>query len=160
MIRAFFVSAIQQLHGVYMNARELLGKDFDRLLALYTLLPKKRLKGSIDGVMFNFLLIEADDFIKKCASAICQAYGMELNHCRINEYGYSDFCTEHTDTAFPEASTLSVCLLHSTDSLYVDGKIVPEYEGSVTFIGNGVKHFVKSGSVRVSLVIWAKSVNT
>lgn len=142
-----------------MNASDILGDDFNRLCYVATILPKQLNEKCISGVAYRFLSVNADKFVDDCAKRICENYGLELVHCRINEYGSSDFCDNHTDTAYRDCHTISVCLLHSDDSLYVDDILVQEYKGSITIIPKNTIHGVRKGNVRTSLVIWAKTVN-
>lgn len=136
-----------------------LSHDLHLLSFQVTLLPKKRLVGSMEGVDYKFNIIEADPLIKSVAERLCALNNMKMLHCRINEYGCSDFCSEYTDTAYKDCHTLILNLLPSEDSLKINGQVIPEKLYDLTIIEPNERHEVQAGHNRMSLVIFARSVN-
>lgn len=146
----------------HISASDFIHK-FDRDLHLLsyhiTLLPRKRLAGSKENVSYCFNYIDADSLINSVAKKLCDHFGMTLLHCRINEYGCSDFCGEHADTAYKNSHTLILNMLPTPDSLHVNGCVVAEELYDITIIEPNELHEVRAGHNRISLVMFARSVN-
>lgn len=136
-----------------------LTRDLHALSFQATVLPKKRLAGSMEGVGYKFNVIEADQLINSVAERLCALNNMKMLHCKINEYGCSDYCGEHADTVYKDCYTLILNLLPSEDSLKINGQVVPEKLYDLTIIEPNELHEVQAGHNRMSLVIFARSVN-
>lgn len=142
-----------------MNAIDVLGlKQFNTLKHSITIANTRRMAGEREGVAYAFGYILPDDFMRSCAESICKSLGHTFVQCRANQYGISDFIEEHTDTGYPGCYTTIVCLLHSGDSLRIDGELVREYEGSLITMAPNTKHSIDKGKIRTSLVLWSKKL--
>lgn len=124
-----------------------------------TLLPRKRLAGSKENVSYCFNYIDADLLINSVAKKLCDYFGMALLHCRINEYGCSDFCGQHADTVYANSHTLILNMLPTPNSLHVNGLPIDEKLYDITIIEPNELHEVRAGHNRISLVMFARSVN-